>query len=254
MTQFPFYPPDVRNRLERAAAEYTYVQDEPTPWSPLRHDLAHCRASLVSTAGLRLKAGAPFEADRALGSAEARELSTYVAASDVAFDFPGFDPRAAQSDLNVVAPADRLKELVDRRVIGGVGDTFFSFYGRCGRIPELRASAAEVARRLREDHQVDVAFVVPASFECNQTAGLVARELEAGGISTVTLSTVREVTEQVRVPRPLFINFPFGRTLGPAHAVALQRSIVDDLVAALRTMDRPGRLKSLPYVWQGTLD
>ena len=251
MTHFPFYPQDVRNRLERAAAEYAFVQDEPTPWTALKHDLALCRAALVTTAGVRLKQGLPFEADRILGSAESREISTYVRAADVAFDFPGFDPRAAQADLNVVAPVDRLKELVDRKVIGGLGETFLSFYGRCGRIPELRATAAEAARKLRDEYAVDVAFVVPASFECNQAAGLVARELESAGISTVALSTVREVTEQVRVPRPLFINFPFGRTLGPAHAVALQRSIVDDMVAALETMDRPGRLKVLPYTWEG---
>lgn len=246
MTGFPFYPQDVRNRLERAAAEYAFVQDEPTPWTPLRRDLALSRAVLVSTSGVRLRDSAPFE-----GAAEVREVSTYARSDDVTFDYHGFDSRDATADLNVVAPVDRLKDLVDRGVLGGVTEAFLSFFGRCARLDDLKSAAQAAAKRVREAHGADVAIVVPASFECNQTAAIVSRALEAAGISTVTLSTVREVTEQIRAPRPLFINFPFGRTLGPAHAVALQRSIVDDMVAALRERDRAGRMRSLPYVWQG---
>jgi D-proline reductase (dithiol) PrdB len=251
MTYFHFYPRDVRDRLERAAAEYSFIQDEPTPFTPLRRDLTRSRAVLVTTSGVRLKGGAPFVADRVLGSAEVREVSTYVNVGDVAFDFHGFNPEAALSDLNVVAPVDRLKDLVDRGVLGGVTEAFVSFFGRCGHLQDLRAAAEMAALRVRDVHEADVALVVPASFECNQTAAIVSRALEAAGVSTVTLTTVREVTEQVRVPRPLFINFPFGRTLGPAHAVALQRSILDDVLGAFRTMDRAGRLRALPYVWEG---
>lgn len=251
MTSFHFYPRDVRERLERTAAEYAFVQDEPTPWTPLRRDLPHSRAILVTTSGVRLRDGAPFGADRTLGSSDVREVSTYVRADDVEFDFHGFNAEAARSDLNVLAPVDRLKELVDRGVLGGVSEAFLSFFGRCERLADLRAAAEGAAARARDLHGADVAIVVPASFECNQTAAIVSRALEAAGISTVTLSTVREVTEQVRAPRPLFINFPFGRTLGPPHAVALQRAIVQDLVTAWRTMDRAGRLRTLPYAWEG---
>lgn len=251
MTHFPFYPAEIRDRLERAAAEYSFVQDEPTPFTPLRRDLTRSRAVLVTTSGLRLAQGEPFEVDRATGCCEVREVSTYVRASDVTFDFHGFDPEAAQADLNVLAPVDRLKDLVDRGVLGGVTEAFLSFFGRCTRLGGLKAAAEAAALRVREEHGADVAVVVPASFECNQTAAIVSRALEAAGISTVTLSTVREVTEQIRVPRPLFINFPFGRTLGPAHAVALQRTIMDDIASALRTMDRAGRIRVLPYVWEG---
>jgi D-proline reductase (dithiol) PrdB len=246
MTYFPFYPRETRDRFERKAAEYSFIQDEPTPFTPLRRDLAGCRAVLVTTSGVRLKGGAPFR-----GCADVREVSTYVGVGDVAFDYHGFDPAAALSDLNVVAPVDRLKDLVDRGALGGVTEAFVSFFGRCERLGDLRAAAGVAAVRVREVHEADVAVVVPASFECNQTAAIVSRALEAAGVSTVTLTTVREVTEQIRVPRPLFINFPFGRTLGPPHAVALQRSIMDDVLGAFRTMDRAGRLRALPYAWEG---
>src|SRR5262245_60891997 len=115
MTSFHFYPRDVRERLERTAAEYAFVQDEPTPWTPLRRDLGRCRAILVTTSGVRLRDGAPFGA-----ASEVREVSAYVRSGDVAFDFHGFDAEAARADLNVLAPVDRLKELVDRGVLGGI--------------------------------------------------------------------------------------------------------------------------------------
>lgn len=250
MTRFEFYPPDVRTRFERMAAEFSFIQSEPTPWTPLRRDLKECRAALVVTAGLRLKTQRDYGASRTQGSAEWREISTYAARADLAFDFPNFDPRAAEEDLNVVAPVDRLKELVEAGTLGGVTETFFSFYGLCEDLAALKTGAEEVARRLQA-LGAEVAFVVPANFVCNRTAGIIARVLEHEGISTVSLVTVREVAEQVKVPRPLFVNFPFGRTLGPAHAVALQRQVIGDMVRALRTHDRPARLADLPYRWEG---
>jgi len=64
---------------------------------------------------------------------------------------------------------------------------------------------------------------------------------------------VKEVTQQVRVPRAVFINFPFGRTLGRAHAVGLQQSILNEMFRALRTLERPGRILEPPYRWEGTV-
>ena len=71
------------------------------------------------------------------------------------------------------------------------------------------------------------------------------------GFSTVCAVTVKEVAQQIRVPRSVFINFPFGRTLGPAHDTPLQESIVADMARALKTLDRPGKMINLPYRWSG---
>jgi D-proline reductase (dithiol) PrdB len=250
MTQFPFYPHDRAERLALHAAEYTFTQDEPTPWTPLRKSLRDCRACLVTTAGLRLKTQHEFRADRARGSAEFREISLFAHRRDLAFDFTNYDPREAEKDLNVIVPVDRLKELVDDRVLAGVHETFFSFYGLCQDVAALRESAREAARRA----QCDVAFLFPANLVCNQTVSIVSREFEQAGISTVTLVTVREIAAQVRVPRPLFINHPFGRTLGRAGDRAGQRDVLDEMVKALRTHDRPARMTDLPMKWTEMLD
>jgi D-proline reductase (dithiol) PrdB len=249
MTQFPFYPPDRAHRYERYAAEYKFDQAEPTPWTPLRRELRHCKAALVTTAGLRLQTQQSFGRE----SAEFREISVYAAPQDLAFDFTNYDPSEAERDLNVIAPVERLKDLVDRGLLGDLNETFLSFFGLCGDVDALRASAARAGEKLRA-YGCDVVFAFPANLVCNQTVGIIAREMERQGLSTVCAVTIKEVAQQVRLPRAVFVNFPFGRTLGPAGDAALQTSIVGDMAKALRTLDRPGKVVDLPYKWLGRLE
>lgn len=246
MTTFPFYPDERASAYERYAAEYKYDQVEPTPWTPLRRDLRRCKAALVTTAGLRLKTQHSFSP----GSAEFREISVYCSTEDMAFDFTNYDPSEAEKDLNVVLPVDRLKDLVDRGTIHGLNETFFSFFGGCSDLDSLGVSTLGVAAKLRQ-HGCDIVFVVPANHVCNQTAGIVSRTLEREGFSTVCAVTIKEVAQQIRLPRAVFINFPFGRTFGPAHDTVLQESIVGDMARALKTLDRPGKVVDLPYRWAG---
>ena len=248
MTTFPFYPPDRAARYEQAAAEYAFAQTEPTPWTPLRRELRHCKAAIVSTAGVRLKTQHSFGRN----SPDFREISVYSPPDEMAFDFTNYDPAEAEKDLNVLVPVDRLKDLVDRGALAGLNETFLSFFGPCSDLAGLRSSAARAGEKLR-GYGCDVVFVVPANLICNQTAGLVARELERQGLSTVCAVTVKEIAQQVRLPRAVSLHFPFGRTLGPAGDVALQESIVSDMARALRTLDRAGKIIDLSYRWPGTL-
>ena len=101
---------------------------------------------------------------------------------------------------------------------------------------------------------VDVAFLVPANMVCNQTMGLVARTLERAGISTVTLSTAREITEQVKVPRSIFVNHPFGRTLGKAGDKEGQHAIMMEMVHALKSLQRPGKMIESAARWEGLIE
>lgn len=249
MTTFPFYPVDRAHAYERYAAEYVFVQPDPTPWTPVRHELRHCKAAIVATAGVRLKTQHSFSRP----SADFREISVYAAREDLTFDFTNYDPAEAERDLNVIIPIDRLKDQVDRGALEGLNETFFSFFGLCADLPALRTSARKVGEKLRQ-YGCDVVFILPANQVCNQTAGLVARELERSGVSTVCAVTIKEVARQIRLPRAVFINFPFGRTLGRAGDVAMQTSIVSDMARALKTLDRPGKIIDLPYKWEGMLD
>jgi hypothetical protein len=57
---------------------------------------------------------------------------------------------------------------------------------------------------------------------CNQSVGLIAGVIEKSGMATVCLSLLREVTEKVRPPRSLYVDFPFGYPLGAPADPALQ--------------------------------
>lgn len=61
---------------------------------------------------------------------------------------------------------------------------------------------------------------------CNQSVGLIASVIEKGGIPTVSLSLLREVTEQVKPPRALFVPYQHGYPLGEPDRTDLQHRVI----------------------------
>ena len=79
--------------------------------------------------------------------------------------------------------------------------------------------------------------------------GLVAREIEAAGIPTVTLNLIWVYQRLVGMPRVAAIEHPFGRPYGDCGDEATQRAV---LRAALDVFDRakqPGYVEHLPFRW-----
>ncbi len=74
---------------------------------------------------------------------------------------------------------------------------------------------------------------------CNQSVGLIQREIEYVGITTVSLSLLREITEKIRPPRALFVPFPLGYPLGEPNNDALQTRILQAAFALLPRNDSP---------------
>lgn len=66
---------------------------------------------------------------------------------------------------------------------------------------------------------------------CHQTVGLIAGEIERNGITTVSVTLLREVTEKVRVPRALFFSFPLGYPLGRPGDPAFQMALIRQTLA-----------------------
>jgi D-proline reductase (dithiol) PrdB len=248
MTSFPFYPPDKQARLESYAAEFRFDHSEPTPWMPLRTDLPHSKIGILTTSGIRTKKAPAFSIDRTRGCSDYRALSIHALKNDYTFDYTLFDSAEAMRDLNVLVPIDPVISMAERRVIGEVDETLYSFVGQCEELNMLRAAAAAVAEKLHEA-DVQAVLIFTAGHLCNQTAGVIARELEKHALSTLCLVTIKEIAQEVRIPRSVFINFPFGQPLGRAFARSLQESIVSEMLAALRTVDKPGKIVELSYKW-----
>jgi hypothetical protein len=79
--------------------------------------------------------------------------------------------------------------------------------------------------------------------------GLVARQAEAAGISTLCLGTARDILAAVKPPRAAFLDFPMGFTAGPANIPELQRAILLAALEAFTSLTEPGSIKNLAFEW-----
>jgi len=80
--------------------------------------------------------------------------------------------------------------------------------------------------------------------------GLLAREIEAQGVTTVGLALVREVAVAARAPRFLYLHWPFGHALGEPGNVDQQRTVLHDMLSLAAAAPRPGLVIDLPYRWR----
>jgi D-proline reductase (dithiol) PrdB len=74
---------------------------------------------------------------------------------------------------------------------------------------------------------------------CNQSVGLIQRAIEFAGITTVSISLLREITEKICPPRALFVPFPLGYPLGEPHNPDLQLRIMRAAFSLLPHTDVP---------------
>lgn len=79
--------------------------------------------------------------------------------------------------------------------------------------------------------------------------GLIARHLEAAGISTLCMSSALDITKAVNPPRAAFLDFPLGHTTGKPHQPELQREILVWAFEGFTAMTVPGSVKTLPFRW-----
>lgn len=74
---------------------------------------------------------------------------------------------------------------------------------------------------------------------CNQSVGLIQRAIEYAGVTTVSISLLREITEKIRPPRALFVPYRLGYPLGEANNAILQSCIMQSAFALLQRNDVP---------------
>jgi hypothetical protein len=80
--------------------------------------------------------------------------------------------------------------------------------------------------------------------------GLLAREIEVRGVTTVALALVEEVAVAAHAPRFLYLHWPFGHALGEPGNVAQQRTVLHDMLTMAISAPRPGLVVELPYRWR----
>jgi hypothetical protein len=63
------------------------------------------------------------------------------------------------------------------------------------------------------------------------------------------MTSALDITQAVKPPRAVFVNFPLGHQTGKPNQPELQRRIVLDALRAFQTITRSGAIVELPYVW-----
>ena len=131
-----------------------FVRSASVPWTPLRRPVRECTIALVTTAGVHLRSDAAFDMTDPDGDPSVRVIPVDTPRGEVRITHQYYDHSAADRDLNVVVPIDRLRELAAAGDVGGVAPRIYSFMGHIDGV-HVRAlvehSAPDVARRLRGD-------------------------------------------------------------------------------------------------------
>jgi len=75
---------------------------------------------------------------------------------------------------------------------------------------------------------------------------LIARELEAQGLSTTTISLLHGIIAKVVPPRSAILRAPLGRVTGKAFDQEQQKLVVKSALEAMPGMNEPGSIIKLP--------
>ncbi len=141
-----------------------FVESETVPWAELGRPVRECRVALLTTAGVHLRTDPPFDMSDPDGDPSFRVVPVDAARAGVTITHKYYDHTAADRDLNVVLPVDRLRELAAVGLVGGVAPRMYSFMGHVDGAHVrtlMETTAPEVARRLRADG-AEAAVLTPA--------------------------------------------------------------------------------------------
>jgi D-proline reductase (dithiol) PrdB len=140
------------------------VEADSVPWSPMRRPVRDAVVGLVTTAGVHRRGDPPFDMSDPDGDPSFRVVPVDTPRAEVTITHKYYDHSAADRDLNVVLPVDRLGELAAAGQVGGMAPRMYSFMGHVDGAhlrTLMETTAPEVARRLRADG-VEAVVLTPA--------------------------------------------------------------------------------------------
>lgn len=141
--------------------EFKYVKNESAPFVSFTKDLSKAKGAIITTGGVFLRGQAPFQDNYGLGDPSYRELPRHAPIKELMHYHEHYDHTAANQDVNVVYPIERMEALVQDGTIGELADTNYSFMGYQPISHPLQTrTAPEVAQKL-VGQQVDFALLVP---------------------------------------------------------------------------------------------
>jgi D-proline reductase (dithiol) PrdB len=233
---------------------YRWAHYVHAPFQPLRKPLAQSRVAIVTTA-------APFDPSKgdqgpgAKYNGGAKFYQVYDGDASVDHDLRishiAYDRiHTTADDSGTWFPLPQLRRLAAAGRIGNVAPRFFGAPTNRSHRVTIETDAPEILARCQAD-SVDAAVLVPNCPVCHQTISLVARHLEANGISTVVMGCAKDIVEHAAVPRFLFSDFPLGNSAGKpldpdsqAFTLELALRVLESAPASQTTVQSPLRWNS----------
>ena len=231
---------------------YRWAHHVDAPFQPLKKPLAQSRVAIVTTA-------APFDPAKgdqgpgALYNGGAKFYQVYDGDTSVDHDLRishiAYDRvHTRADDSGTWFPLPALRDLAASGRIGSVAPRFYGAPTNRSHRVTLETDAPDIVTRAKADG-VDVAVLVPNCPVCHQTISLVARELEANGISTVVMGCAKDIVEHAAVPRFLFSDFPLGNSAGKPHDKASQAQTLELALRLLESAVGPQTTLQSPQRW-----
>lgn len=231
-------------------AQFALLRRATIPWSVPSRPLCESRVALLSTGALHLRGDKPFRAlEDPAGDASFRVVPHKATNGELDLDAPYLDTKYTTSDPEVALPRRALDALVTEELVGAAAAQHYSFCGGVLRpFPGLRESARGVVEHSKREH-VDALVLIPTCSICVNTVALLAGEIEALGIPTVSLTLLPEVTRIVGVPRALALHFPFGAPCGDPGNASLHKAVLREALELLHTAER-GEVRASRHAWR----
>jgi D-proline reductase (dithiol) PrdB len=132
------------------------------PLASPANPVSEARLVFVSTSGVQPTGTLPFDVVHPVGDYSFRRVPSDSATSDLEIHQLKYPTDGAHRDLNVIYPIERLRELRDEGLIGGLTRNFISFIGYNMDPGRLERTLAEGIAQAVQDEQAEIALLAPA--------------------------------------------------------------------------------------------
>ncbi len=162
---FRFMPPTLRAWLRKDIPETDYMGE--IPWTPLKKPVSRTMFSLMTSAGINLKADPPFDMEREKkeplwGDPTHREIPRDATEADIDVNHLHVNTALIKEDMNVILPLARFREFEKEGVIGRLALTSYSYYGfQLNPTILLEETMPKVVSRMHAEG-VDAVLLTPA--------------------------------------------------------------------------------------------
>lgn len=231
---------------------YVWAHYVDVPFTPLKKPLAQSVLGLITTA-------VPYDSDKgpqgqgAPYNSTAKFYQPYQQSIEGKVDLRiahvGIDRKNANmEDSNCWFPLEAAKRAAATGEVGALSPHFYGLPTNRSQRHTLEIDAPRILEMLQADG-VNVAVLIPNCPICHQSQSLLARYLEAAGISTVVMGAAKDIVECCGVPRLLFSDFPLGNAAAKPNDVVSQDLNFQLALRLLESAPAPRTTVQSPLRW-----